>query len=107
MRAGGDDDPAFSAGFDVDVPGAASGLTNDFEVRQALDEFARKPAALADRHDCFCGLQPPGEIGKICCRFPVTYDLVAIEQAETAQRVHEILIVVRDRDSHERFSSLR
>jgi hypothetical protein len=56
MSAGGNDDPAFGARFDIDVSGTAAGLADEFKVGQALDEFARKAAALTDGHDSICGL---------------------------------------------------
>ena len=64
------------AGIDVDVPGAASGLADKFELGQALDHYARKRRACLGQNDRFGLSQALGQTNGILFRIVVDQKLV-------------------------------
>ena len=51
MAAGGHGNATVIAGIEVDVVATASGLAEQFQPRQLLDDLAGKTRTFADRHD--------------------------------------------------------
>jgi hypothetical protein len=100
MRACTDDDSSFGACANVDVSRAAPRLAQQPQIRQLLDEFAGKTAALADRHDRFDVAQTLRKLSEIRGGIAITDDFVSLQCPETLQSVDYVLVVVGDCDSH-------
>jgi hypothetical protein len=98
---GADDDAPPRAGADVDVAGAASGLADQPQARQAGEQGLADGGALADEHQRLGGEETLDESIEVANGVPMDDHLVPRQPGEAGKAANGALVVVWNDHSHD------
>jgi hypothetical protein len=87
-------------GGKVDRLRIAADQRDQFELRQLLEQRARKLHPLPDRHDHVGIAQAFDQRSQIGCRLPIAGDVVMVDERETRELIDHVLVVVGNDNLH-------